>query len=784
MTGGQQINTLRWHHYILLIIGILLIFASCTVPRRYQKDTPFIFKTDIDVESSLPPGARMDLNQALQNQLDDSLKVRTVLAVRAIPPFFYYRLSRPPVFDTLYVGRSKQFMNALLNSRGYFNAIIRDTFTVDTIRDQQRVQVNFRVETGKVLRLDSIGIALTTPELQQLALDARQQSLLKKNDPYSLQTISAELDRMLGIFRNHGYYKISKEDLIAEHDTVAFALIDPTLDPFEQVRLIDSLQEKAQNPTINIIFKQRLPKDSAALQKYYFGNITVYPDLPYFSDTAGLVQRRDTLKGYTFITNSNKFKLPFLARNIFIQPGGEYRIGDYFKTVNTFNNLGAWQQFDIDLTERQDSVNLLDAALRLYPSRKYSLNLDFEASRNASDVFTTGFGYLFGIGFNVGVNNRNAFRESIQTTTNLRFGVELGTNLIQTVQTSLTHSIYIPRFILPFGLATPQNVLLPKTVIGLNGAYTERRKLLNARTLNGSWGYEWSKRKEGSSRTHAWQFIPLNVEYTVLDETDSLRKIIEEYPTVRYAYNDGLIISQILTYSTMQARGKHRSIYRVRFEQSGALSGMIRPLARGALNRFVKTDLEYKYYIENKASTWAFRAFGGYGKTYGTLGNEAKNTLPFFKSYFGGGPYSMRAWRVRQLGLGSSIYHDTANRRISLDRFGDIQLEGNIEFRFDIGRIFGVKVESALFTDIGNVWRRNTGNDPNLENTDFKFSRLYRDLAVAGGTSLRFDFDFFLIRFDYAYKLKDPFHSGTHAGWLHNLHLKDGQFQLGIGYSF
>src|SRR5690606_11101905 len=117
--------------------------------------------------------------------------------------------------------------------------------------------------------------------------------------------------------------------------------------------------------------------------------------------------------------------------------------------------------------------------------------------------------------------------------------------------------------------------------------------------------------------------------------------------------------------------------------------------------------------------------------------------------YFGGGPYSMRAWRIRQLGLGSNTYFDTVNNNFSLDRFGDIQLEGNIEYRFDIGRLFGIKVQSALFTDIGNVWRRNTGGDPNLVNSEFKLGRLYKDLAVAGGTSLRFDLDFFLIRFDY-----------------------------------
>src|SRR5205085_7100685 len=118
-----------------------------------------------------------------------------------------------------------------------------------------------------------VAYEIRTPELQQLALENRDQSLVKKNETYSIQTISNELDRLLNIYRDHGYYKINKEDLYAEHDTVVAALIDPGLDPFEQFQLLDSLSKKTRAPTINIVFKQRIPKDSSHLEKYTWGNI-------------------------------------------------------------------------------------------------------------------------------------------------------------------------------------------------------------------------------------------------------------------------------------------------------------------------------------------------------------------------------------------------------------------------------------------------------------------------------------------------------------------------------
>jgi len=49
---------------------------------------------------------------------------------------------------------------------------------------------------------------------------------------------------------------------------------------------------------------------------------------------------------------------------------------------------------------------------------------------------------------------------------------------------------------------------------------------------------------------------------------------------------------------------------------------------------------------------------------------------------------------------------------------------------------------------------------------------------------LRLDFDLFIIRFDYAYKLKDPQRLDHSETWFYDMHLLDGQFQLGIGYPF
>jgi outer membrane protein assembly factor BamA len=186
----------------------------------------------------------------------------------------------------------------------------------------------------------------------------------------------------------------------------------------------------------------------------------------------------------------------------------------------------------------------------------------------------------------------------------------------------------------------------------------------------------------------------------------------------------------------------------------------------------------------------AYRAFAGVGYNYGT-DPVIGQTLPFFKQFIAGGPNSMRAWGLRQLGLGSSIQSDTISSNNYRDRFGDMQLEANFEYRFPVATIASFKVSSALFADIGNIWNvKKIGTDPEAQ---FSFKNLERDLAIGVGTGMRFDFSYFLIRLDFAYKVKDPARQYNN-GWMKGFSLTESRqnglqvnnyaVQLGIGLPF
>jgi len=276
----------------------------------------------------------------------------------------------------------------------------------------------------------------------------------------------------------------------------------------------------------------------------------------------------------------------------------------------------------------------------------------------------------------------------------------------------------------------------------------------------------------------------------LLTPREQLNVLLDALPNLKFSFNTGLVISMVGGYNYIQttATGAKKNDFRIGLEESGGITGLIKALDRDAnLYRFVKLDADIKHYINFPKTALVFRLYGGIGIPYGRNKNgEKEMQLPFFKSFYAGGPYSMRAWQVRQLGIGSTKYFDTssnANIR-DLDKFGDIQLEGNIEYRFGLGSLFGYKIKSALFTDIGNIWYHSKNVDPKIADAAFNLNKLYTDIAVGAGTSLRIDFDYFLIRFDWAYKLKNPVYSNENYGWFHDLELSKGQFQLGINYPF
>ena len=96
---------------------------------------------------------------------------------------------------------------------------------------------------------------------------------LNKGDAFDQDSISLELDRLVELYRNNGYLRFSREELIGVWDTLDVSLLSPTLDFLEQLRNLQKLRERRENPKANLEIRLKPGVDSAKLRKYYIGNI-------------------------------------------------------------------------------------------------------------------------------------------------------------------------------------------------------------------------------------------------------------------------------------------------------------------------------------------------------------------------------------------------------------------------------------------------------------------------------------------------------------------------------
>ena len=312
--------------------------------------------------------------------------------------------------------------------------------------------------------------------------------------------------------------------------------------------------------------------------------------------------------------------------------------------------------------------------------------------------------------------------------------------------------------------------------------------LYNLTTINGSWGYEFQRSNPIKKRSALITVRIPNIEYSYLVKRDSLKTLMKYNPSLNSLFTDGFISSIITNYTLSGGKKNKLNVLRTNLEVSEPIAQLIpSSFLDSQLYRFIKLDAELARLIRYRKSSVAFRFFAGAGYEFNSTRNpDKRNNIPFFKQYFAGGPNSMRAWALRRLGPGSTLkeFKDSTG---TPDRYGDIQLEANAEFRFPIGKPLGIKVNGAFFTDIGNVWFMKSAPDRPDEEV-FKLSRLGEDIAIGAGGGLRIDFDFFVIRLDYSYRIKDPSPALSDSvyqnKWFSYPFFKGAQFQLGIGYPF
>ncbi len=277
----------------------------------------------------------------------------------------------------------------------------------------------------------------------------------------------------------------------------------------------------------------------------------------------------------------------------------------------------------------------------------------------------------------------------------------------------------------------------------------------------------------------------------VLNNTTALTTADQDYKTVlsiseRYIrlVEDNLIVSSSVSFNrstklNMQDRDFYN--FRAKIESAGNLLSLIgnsfnltkEESAAGNTKLFgieyaqyIKTEVDYvKQWDFGKKNVLAMHTFAGIAIPYGNA-----KSIPFSRSYFAGGSNDNRGWQAYSLGPGRSGGINDFNE-------ANFKLAFSSEYRFRVGGNF----HSAFFIDVGNIWNFLD----NVEDERYKFNGIksLQDLAVGSGIGLRYDFDFFVFRFDLGYKAYDPARE-TSDRWFKGINFSKTVLNFGINYPF
>lgn len=784
---------------ILLSVLILLLSFSCSNTKYLKNNEYLLIRNKIHITSE-----RKDIN------IDDLKGYITQTPNKKLSSLYRFKLwaynkstrgkdskfnrwvinkigEPPTIYDSLAARESANDIQSYVQNLGYFNAKVNFS-TRFTNKKKKKLKVTYKVIPSKPYKIKNFKYQIEDAKLATYVFADTTFSLIKRGKNYDAFILDNERERIAAYLNNHGYYKFNKDYIVYEADSsLGSHKVDLTL-------LVQNVMVPDPDHPGKFLTKDH--------DRYFINNIYVNPEFnPITSpktvyDT--LVEEVHQIKidrpaNYYYILHKGKLKINpnTLVQSIFIENDEPFNLKDVQQTYKRFSSLGPFNYTSIQFSDnKKDSISiykqhkLINCIINLSRAPLQSYTIEAEGTNSGGDL---------GVGGNFTYQNRNIFRGAEIFRLKLKGALEVQHRnsssendeptilFFNTYEYGAEASVTFPKFLIPIKQERFPKYFKPKTNLtaGLN---FQRRPKYSRYIASTTFGYEWN---ESEIKKHIYNPAEINLVKIYpqpgfqedLDELDDQRLIDQ--------YTDHLIMAgrYSFIFNNQDIRNLRNFMYfRGSFELSGNLLNLI-DIAFNAPKdtsghytlfniryaQYVRTDFDYRYYyILDAQHSIVCRTIFGIGIPYSN-----SDVLPFEKGFYLGGANGMRGWRFRSLGPGA--YNGPAD---DLDKAGDIQLEGNIEYRFPIYKF----LKGALYVDIGNIWLLNP--DKTFPDGEFTFDSFLSQLAFDTGFGFRFDFNFFVFRIDPAIKLKDPSRP-EHDRWILNqLQLKDIIWNFGIGYPF
>lgn len=687
------------------------------------------------------------------------------------------RLGEPPViFDSTAAENDALSLLRAVNNAGFLKASVStDSFPNHHSR---KTRIEYKVETGLPHIVNHIEFNFHNDTIRDLVMKDSAWCIIAPGDRLDRNQLELQRDLITGRLQNSGYWAFSKDQITFVADTT------------EGSRLVDL--------TLNVLPPKNQSTNSLsslASRKYIVRNVIYIPDYnaantpnPQEYKATDIVER----DGITILYGEQQYLRPsVLVENCFIRPGKEYHVNDINNTYASLGRLSILKFINIRSVPVGSigSEGLLDIYILLSPNKSQFFSVELEGTNSEGD---------FGVAVAAAYTHRNIGNGSETFNTRLRGAYQAlngnwdGFIHNRMMEYGVDMSLTFPKFKAPFLRENFKRRIKASTEISLSINYQERPEYTRIISAAG-WNYKWTQR----NNSYRYTFTPIDISYVYLPASTNnfIDQIAPDNPLLRYSYEDHFIMRAGFNFyhttkkpQTPWNRDSQRNImtFRVNSEIAGNFLFLLNSIFTKRKNfhqspykvfgihysQFVRIDGDYTFlHSFDKRNSLAIHVGFGIGVPYGN-----SSILPFEKRFYGGGANGVRGWDVRTLGPGR--YPASNSQSDFINQCGDIRFILSTEYRV---KLFWV-VEGALFIDGGNIWTiRSYETQPYGV---FKFNNFYKELAAAYGVGLRFDFNYFLIRFDMGMKAHNPAINSEPWPLIHPRWRRDHSFHFSIGYPF
>jgi outer membrane protein insertion porin family len=680
---------------------------------------------------------------------------------------------RPIIYDSIKKNSTKKIMKSILYNNGYFYAVIKDSIVT---KKNKKTCVYYKINPNKFYVINDIKYTCNNPAIIAAIKLDEDKSLIKIGSHLSRATLAQESNRISLGLNNRGFFNMNPSAIEIITDTIdkdQLKLID---DPFAALFTdLDTTKNKFHNTTeVEIIIKDSLANKK--IDTYIFGDIkVVYTDKIKAKDINFDLYGRDTINGITIIADSHPIDPKIIVNNIMFKSGDKFSLTPLENTINRLNRLTILRNNNIDV-ERINNGNKIDYIIYINMNNRYVKEAKLEGSQSDR--------YFLGNDIKLSITDNNAFKKAMRASVSINGGLQ---NVIkpkfavQQYYAGANAEIRTPKAFLieKYIKAEAQHKI--NTSLSLGYSYHQLASIFNQTDASINTSYFWSKNKRTNIR-----FAPVILSFLRTNyETPKIRDSFSKQEFFAQSLKDFAIFGSAISleYNDKDDNKKKRFYYyRINIEKAGSIAKSLAP--KYNIAEYLKIDNELKINQNYRKSSWVNRGFSSIGIPLN------KSTIPFGKLQSSGGLNGMRAWDATELGPGrtNSILYKTVDERAK--NRGDIKLEANSEFRYDIVTLFGgvAKLGGQVFAEAGNIWRFRDTTD-NFA-AQFKWEKFGQDIAACAGTGVRLDFSFFLIRVEYAARIKQPYIASNYGftTWddvkSREWRKTNARWQIGIGYPF